>query len=170
MHDNEDDDDDLGLGAIDDGPDVRESAIYQKAIEIQTLAIAIVEAAPDELNNNSSTRAKFEERMLMETKDEMMGHAYLIPGKIAGAYGLNMYDLQMENAALVRRACRELVVCLRGLEIAGHLEEDHFNLLRTAVNEFQPLFAEWVATFQNSFYLWDDWGLFNPPGALPDTD
>jgi hypothetical protein len=38
------------------------------------------------------------------------------------------------------------------------------------VDEFRPLFAEWVATFQDSFYLWDDWGLFNPPGAIPDAE
>ncbi len=144
--------------------------MFKKAEDIRMLAIAFVEAAPDELKDKSSSRAEFEERMLTDTKDEMLDHAYLIPGKIAGAYGLTMYDLQMENAALVRRACRELVVCLRGLEISGHLEEDHFNLLRTAVKEFQPLFAEWVATFQSSFYLWDDWGLFNPPGAIPDGD
>lgn len=169
MFDDDDDDDDLDFGAMDDRPDVSETAIYQKAQEIQTLAIAIVEAAPDEIKSGGE-REEFENRMLEGSKDEMLGHAYTITGKLAGAYDLNMYDLQMENAALVRRSCRELVTCLRGLEIAGHLEEDHFNLLRQAVKEFQPLFAEWVATFQDSFYLWDDWGLFNPPGAIPDPD
>lgn len=168
MHD-DDDDDELDFGAMDDGPDVSDSAIYQKALEIQTLAIAIVEAAPDEIKSGSG-REEFENSMLEGTKDEMMGHAYTITGKLAGAYRLNMYDLQMENAALVRRACRELVTCLRGLEIAGHLEEAHFNLLRQAVKEFQPLFAEWVATFKDSDYFWDDWGLFNPPGAIPDLE
>lgn len=165
----DDDDDDLDFGAMDDGPDVSETAIYQKAHEIQTLAIAIVEAAPDEINTGSE-RDRFENRMLEGTKDEMMGHAYTITAKLAGAYRLNMYDLQMENACLIRRSCRELVTCLRGLEIAGHLEEDHFNLLRQAVKEFQPLFVEWVATFKDSDHLWDDWGLFNPPGAVPDVD
>lgn len=165
----DDEDDDFGEGAMDEGPDVRDTPLFKKAMEIQALAIAIVEAAPDEINSGSS-REDFENSMLEHTKSDMMEYAYLITGKLAGAFGLNMYDLQMENAALVRRACRELVVSLRGLEIAGHLEEDHFNLLRQAVNEFRPLFAEWVATFQESDYLWDDWGLFNPPGAIPDTD
>lgn len=163
MHDDEDD-------GFDGHMAVMKTPLFKKAEEIRMLAIAIVEAAPDELKDNNSARAEVEDLMFRETKDEMLGHAYLIPGKIAGAYGLNMYDLQMENACLVRRACRELVVCLRGLELAGHLEEDHFNLLRQAVDEFRPLFAEWVATFQDSFYLWDDWGLFNPPGAVPDAD
>ncbi|MBK8581522.1 MAG: hypothetical protein IPL86_06655 [Flavobacteriales bacterium] len=169
MFDDDDDDDNLAFGAMDDGPDVSDSAIYQKAEEIQTLAIAIVEAAPDDVKSGSE-REQFELRMLEGTKDEMMQHAHTITAKLAGAWNLNMYDLQMENAALIRRSCRELVTCLRGLEIAGHLEEAHFDLLREAVKEFQPLFVQWVASFQDSFYLWDDWGLFNPPGAVPDTE
>lgn len=165
----DDDDDDLDDFSGGDEPDVEQSAIYQKALEIQTLAIAIVETAPEEISGDKKP-GRFGNRMLEGTKDDMLGYAYTITGKLAGAYGLDMYDLQMENASLIRRSCRELVVCLRGLEMAGHLEETHFNLLREAVKEFQPLFAEWVATFQDSFYLWDDWGLFNPPGAVPDVD
>lgn len=164
----DDDDDDLDFNGADE-PDVEQTAIFQKALEIQTLAIAIVETAPEEISEDNR-HGRLGTRMLEGTKDDMVGLAYTITGKLAGAYGLDMYDLQMENACLIRRACRELVVCLRGLEMAGHLEEKHFNLLREAVKEFQPLFAEWVATFKDSFYLWDDWGLFNPPGAVPGVD
>src|SRR5690606_11504101 len=150
-------------------PDLMDTPLFKKAQEIQTLAVAIVEAAPDEINSGSN-QEYFENSMLEQTKSQMMEHACLIPAKLAGAYGLNMFDLQMENAALIRRSCRELVTCLRGLEMAGHVEEGHFNLLRQAVKEFRPLFAEWVATFKDSDHLWDDWGLFNPPGAIPDVD
>lgn len=165
---NEDDDDlEFDDDAWDDHGEVYKSAIFQKAEEIRILATAIVESAPDEVKS-SSERDRFENSMLQGSKDDMLEYVHTITGKLAGAYRLNMYDLQMENAALIRRACRELVTCLRGLEIAGHLEEDHFNLLRQAVKEFQPLFAEWVATFKDSDYFWDDWGLFNPPGAIQD--
>ena len=166
-----DDDDDLEFDgdAWGDHDEVYKSAIFQKAEEIRILATAIVEAAPDEVKSGSG-REGSENSMLQGSKDDMLEYVHTITGKLAGAYNLNMYDLQMENAALVRRACRELITCLRGLEIAGHLEEDHFNLLRQAVKEFQPLFVEWVATFKDSFYLWDDWELFNPPGAVPDRD
>lgn len=148
----------------------RNTPLFQKAEEIRELAMAIVEAAPDELKNEDGEHAEFENSMLEGTKRDMLDFAYTIPVKLSGAQSMNMYDLQMEYACLVRRACRELVTCLRGLEIAGHLEEDHFNLLRKAVEEFRPLFAEWVATFKDSDYFWDDWGLFNPPGAVPDAD
>ena len=152
--------------------DHRNTPLFKKAEEIMELAMAIVEAAPDapKANTEDSEYAEFETELLEGTKQDMVNLARTIVVKLSGGFVVGLYDLQMEYACLVRRACRELVVCLRGLEIAGHLEEDHFNLLRQAVEEFRPLFAEWVATFQDSFYLWDDWGLFNPPGAVPDTD
>ncbi|MBK7384747.1 MAG: hypothetical protein IPI81_15665 [Flavobacteriales bacterium] len=108
--------------------------------------------------------------MLEGSKDDIMANAHLIRAKIAGAFAMNLYDLQMENACLIRRACREMVVALRGLEIAGHSEQAHFDLLRNAVEEFRPLFVEWVATFKDSDRMYDDWGLFNLPGDIPDVD
>lgn len=148
----------------------RASPLFKKAEEIRELALAIVDAAPDEVPGDAAEPAEFRNSMLEGAKRDMMEYAYTIPAKLSGAMGMDLYDLQMENACLVRRACRELVTNLRGLEIAGHLEEDHFNLLRKAVEEFRPLFADWVATFKDSDHLWDDWGLFNPPGAIPDRD
>ena len=152
--------------------DHRNTPLYKKAEEIVELTLAIVEAAPDAAKADAEDpeNAEYETELLEGTKQDMVNLARTIVVKLSGGFAVRLYDLQMEYACLVRRACRELVVCLRGLEIAGHLEEDHFNLLRTAVDEFQPLFAEWVGTFKDSSYLWDDWGLFNPPGAISDED
>ena len=144
----------------------RNTPLFKKAEEIRELALAIVESAPD---TSEDKERSFEDSMLEGSKNEIMSNAYMIGAKIAGAYGLDMYDLQMENACLIRRACREMVVALRGLEMAGHNEEAHFDLLRKAVEEFRPLFAEWVATFKDSERMWDDWGLFNLPGDVPDS-
>lgn len=155
---------------MSDHESYRKTPLFKKAEEIRKLATAIVESAPDEVKEKDSDRREFEEHMLEESKKDILGNAYLIGAKIAGAYAMNLYDLQMENACLIRRACREMVVALRGLEIAGHNEEAHFDLLREAVEEFRPLFAEWVATFKQSDRMWDDWGLFNLPGDVPDTD
>ena len=162
-----DDDDDF-----EERHNLRNTPLYKKAEEIMELAMAIVEAAPDaaKADPEDPENVEYETELLEGTKRDMIDLARTIVVKLSGAQSMNMYDLQMEYACLVRRACRELVTCLRGLEIAGHLEEDHFNLLRKAVEEFRPLFAEWVATFKDSDYFWDDWGLFNPPGAIPDVD
>ncbi|MFZ1666539.1 MAG: hypothetical protein WBO28_06800 [Flavobacteriales bacterium] len=155
---------------IEDRMAFRKSPLFKKGQEIMQLALAIVDAAPDEIRGKDDEESEFETSMLVDTKRDMVGYAYTIPGKLSGAMSVNAYDLQMENACLIRRACRELVVSLRALEIAGHLEEDHFNLLRQAVEEFRPLFADWLDTFKDSDYLWDDWRLFNPPGAFPDLE
>lgn len=147
--------------------DYRKTALFKKAEEIRELAMAIVESAPDA---KEDVEDRFEASMLEGSKDDIMANAYLIGAKIAGAYAMDLYDLQMENACLIRRACREMVVALRGLEIAGHSEQAHFDLLREAVDEFRPLFVEWVESFKGSDRMWDEWGLFNLPGDVPDTD
>jgi hypothetical protein len=144
--------------------------LFKKAEEILELANAIVGAAPDGITEADAAEAEFKNRMLADAKQDMLRHALMIPGKISGAVHMDLYDLQMESACFIRHSCRELVLSLRAMEAVGHVEEEHFNLLRKAVEEFRPLFAEWVATFQDSSYLWDDWGLFNPPGAMPDND
>lgn len=153
-----------------DSDDYENTPLFKKAEEIRELATAIVEGAPDDAVASDPERQRFAEHMLEHSKDDIMANAYLIGAKIAGAYGLDLYDLQMENACLIRRACREMVVALRGLEMGGHKEEAHFDLLRNAVKEFRPLFVEWVATFKESDRMWDDWGLFNLPGDVPDSD
>ncbi len=145
----------------------RKTPLFKKAEEIRELADAIVESAPDIEEGEGS---RFEVSMMESSKNEIMSNALTIGVKIAGAYGMDLYDLQMENACLIRRACREMVVALRGLEMAGHSEQAHFDLLRKAVEEFRPLFADWVATFKESDRIWDEWGLFNLPGDVPDRD
>ena len=76
----------------------------------------------------------------------------------------------MENAALIRKAARELITGLRGLEMYGYNEPDYFDLLRREMEEFRLLFIEWVAAFDKRKYIPDNWGLFNPPGVGPDDE
>ena len=155
---------------MEDHTAYHKTPLYKKAEEIRTLATAIVESAPERAKSTSTAEAieGLYEHLFEQSKAEIMEYAYSIGAKIAGAYGLNLYDIQMENACLIRRACREMIVALRGLEIAGYNESSYFNLLRTAVEEFRPLFAEWVATFKGSEHIHDDWGLFNLPGPNGD--
>ncbi|MBL0126544.1 MAG: hypothetical protein IPP83_03600 [Flavobacteriales bacterium] len=155
---------------MDDTDSYRKTPLFKQAEEIRKLATAIVESAPDEIKGGDPKRRDFDDHMLEQSKDDIMANAYLIGAKIAGTSSMNLYDLQMEYACLIRRACREMVVALRGLEIAGHSEQAHFDLLRNAVEEFRPLFVEWVATFKDSDRMYDDWGLFNLPGDIPDVD
>lgn len=101
--------------------------------------------------------------------------AYQIPAKIAGAEGGELYDIRMENAAIIRKAARELVTQTHALEMFGFEEEEYFQLLRQEVEALRVLFVEWVESFDPWNYIIDRWGLFNPPGKTahdkdPDDD
>ena len=96
----------------------------------------------------------------------MMKNALLIPVKIAGAEGEDtIYDHKMENATVIRKAARELIIDSKGLQIAGFKDVDYLELLQREVEAFRPIFAEWIKTFNSSHYIIDRWGLFNPPGV-----
>lgn len=71
----------------------------------------------------------------------------------------------MENAAIIRKSAREIVLDLRGIQMYGFKETEYLDLLRKEVEKFRILFAEWVQTFDPWDYNIDRWGLFNPPGV-----
>lgn len=96
-------------------------------------------------------------------------NATIIPAKIAGAEAVEIYDLKMENATIIRKAARELSTFCTGLAMCGYKNTDYLQLLQDEIEEFRVLFAEWVKTFDQWNYLIDRWGLFNPPGIYYDT-
>ena len=138
--------------------EVEELPIFKKAEEIEKLVRHLMEVVPDD------------NPMLKHQKEFLLGDALTIPSKIAGAEGGDLYDIRMENAALIRKAARELITGLRGLEMYGYNEPDYFDLIRREMEEFRLLFIEWVAGFDKRKYIPDSWGLFNPPGVGPDDD
>ena len=90
----------------------------------------------------------------------------IIPAKIAGASSEDMlFDIRMENAAIIRKAARELITDVRNIQIHGFKDVEYLDLLREEVESFRILFAEWVKTFDCWNYIIDRWGLFNPPGV-----
>lgn len=131
----------------------RDMPIYKKAMEIAELVRHIVDLAPEG------------HEMLKEQVGWMIGDAHTIPVKIAGAEGADLYDIRMENAAIIRKAAREVITGLRGLEMFGFHEKEYFDLLRREMEEFRLLFVDWVAGFDQENYIIDRWGLFNPPGV-----
>lgn len=82
----------------------------------------------------------------------------------------------MENAAIIRKAARELYVQAGSLRFEeGITDRDYIDLLRITIDEFRLLFIDWVASFDQWNYIKDSWGLFNPPGVSahdkdPDED
>ena len=129
--------------------------IYQKAEQIFRLTEGLVQIIPVENEFLQETTVRY-----------MLENAMLIPVKIAGAEGGDLYDLRMENATIIRKAARELYVQAGSLRYEeGITDKDYIELLRNTIEEFRLLFIDWVANFDMWNYIKDSWGLFNPPGV-----
>lgn len=139
--------------------------LYQKAEQIFKITQGLVEIVPAENQFLQETTVRF-----------MLEDAMIIPAKIAGAQGVELYDLKMENATIIRKAARDLYIHAGSLRFEEDVQDkDYINLLRDEIDEFRLLFIDWVASFDVWNYIKDDWGLFNPPGVSahdkdPDDD
>lgn len=135
--------------------ELQQMPLYQKAEQILKITMGLVEIVPKENEFLQETTVRF-----------MMENAFHIPAKIAGAAGVGLYDLKMENAALIRKAARELYVQAGSLRFEECIKDkDYIELLRNTINEFRLLFIDWVTGFDVWDYIKDSWGLFNPPGV-----
>jgi hypothetical protein len=129
--------------------------IYRKGKEIFDLIKRITDLIPE---NNE---------YLMDIKGCMLSDAALLTVKIAGAEAAGLYDLKMENAAIIRKAARDLMVQQHSLESFGFEYVEYYQMVRDMIDEYRLLFIDWVASFDKWDYIIDRWGLFNPPGVGP---
>jgi hypothetical protein len=133
--------------------------IYQKA----ELLFQLVESLAASLPENNE--------LLQSMKDIMRADAMLLPAKIAGAEAGNIYSIRMQNAAIIRFHAMSLYTHVGGLSLYDESINKAFtNHIRTEIENFRLLFIDWVNSFDRSNYIWDDWELFNPNGAIPPTD
>jgi len=147
----------------EDRKDFRELSVYQKAIEIVYLVDKISFVLDEEIQNYPECT---ELELAKLHLDYIVSNAHIIPVKIAGASGVDLYDLRMENATIIRRAAREILVDCTGLKLTEmKLSVDYLQLLRDEIELFRIEFAEWVKTFNELDYIIDRWGLFNPSGV-----
>lgn len=103
-------------------------------------------------------------------KMQLLEDAMILPVKISGAEAVKLYDTKMENATLVRKAAKNLQVSYHGLEMFGFDEVNYYKIVREKIEELRLLFIDWVAGFNQTHFITDDWGLFNPPGISPDYE
>jgi hypothetical protein len=135
--------------------ELQQMPLFQKAEQILKITMGLVEIVPKENEFLQETTVRF-----------MMENAFLIPAKITGAVGAELYDLKMENATIIRKAARELFIEAGSLRFEdGITDKDYIELLRNTIDEFRLLFVDWVAGFDVWNYIKDSWGLFNPPGV-----
>lgn len=144
----------IKLKTMSNRDELRQLPLYQKAEQIYKITQGLAEVVPTENEFLQETTVRF-----------MIENSMIIPAKIAGAHGVELYDLKMENATIIRKAARELSVYAGSLRFEEEIiDKDYIHLLRKEINEFRLLFIDWVAGFDEWNYIKDDWGLFNPPG------
>lgn len=127
--------------------------LYQKGVSILEIVDRIVELVPEE-NEYLSSVAGY-----------MYEDAMQLAPKIASAVSADLYDIQMENATIIRKCARQIYVSCNGFVVEGFKDVEYLDVLRAEIEEFRVLFAEWVKTFDQWNYIIDRWGLFNPPGV-----
>jgi len=86
-------------------------------------------------------------------------NAYIIAPKIMSASGDTLYQIKMENAALIRFNCRQMWEQVAMEVIDGHADPAHKKVIEDELDTFKAIFREWVATFQRDD-MQDEWGLF----------
>jgi len=142
--------------------DIKKLPVYIKAIEISQLVRRIVEVVE---KTDIKVKREVEREMIKHNLEYLTQNCLIIPAKIAGAEAVEIYDLKMENAAIIRKAAKELITDARGLQMHGYKDTEFLDLLREEIEAFRILFAKWVKTFDIQNYIIDRWGLFNPPGV-----
>lgn len=126
-------------------------ALYLKWREVFGLIFAYAENLVDE-SEETETHGQSTQRLIYE-------NAMIIAPKIRSATMVNMYVLQMENAAIIRTNARQLMEQVGSAVLMGFAEESYKKVIEEAMNEFRQLFKEWIATFQKDEFE-DEWGLF----------
>jgi hypothetical protein len=129
--------------------------IYLKGKEILNVVFKITDLIPDN------------DEYLNEVKACMLNDAALLTVKVAGAEAAGLYDLKMENAAIIRKAAHDLMVQQHSLDMFGFEYVEYYQIVRDLIEEYRLLFIDWVAGFDKWDYIIDRWGLFNPPGIGP---
>jgi hypothetical protein len=129
--------------------------VYLKGKEIFDMVSKIADLIPEN------------DEYLKEVKACMLSDAAQLTVKVAGAEAAGLYDLKMENAAIIRKAARDLMVQQHSLDMFGFEYVEYYKIIRELIEEYRLLFIDWVAGFDKWDYIIDRWGLFNPPGIGP---
>lgn len=98
------------------------------------------------------------------TRRSIFENAFLIPVKIRSAAGDTLYQIKMENAAIIRYNGRKLLEQIGFAAYSGNADVAYKEIIEAAMDKFKALFYRWVRTFEKDGFS-DDWGLF----GLPDT-
>lgn len=93
------------------------------------------------------------------TKSLIYQNALIVAPKIMGAVSVESYTLKMENAALIRSNCRQMMEQINFAVLMGWADETYKQVIEDSLDQLKGYFKIWVATFERDEYP-DDWGMF----------
>ena len=134
---------------------VMKMPLFLKGEEILEVVRQLIDLIPEE------------DELLNSLKGILLEDVFMLTSKILSAEAVEIYDLKMENATLIRKAAHDLMVHNHTLKDFGFEHTGYFQIVRNLLEEYRLLFIDWVATFDINNYIIDRWGLFNPPGVSP---
>lgn len=134
---------------------VMKMPLFLKGEEILEVVRQLIDLIPEE------------DELLNSLKGILLEDAFMLTAKILSAEAVEIYDLKMENATLIRKAARDLMVQNHTLKDFGFEHTEYFQIVRNLLEEYRLLFIDWVASFDINNYIVDRWGLFNPQGVSP---
>jgi hypothetical protein len=121
--------------------------LYNQWREVFGLVIAFAET----LNSSKEGEEDMTRRLIYE-------NVMIVAPKILSAVD-TLYVLQMENAAIIRTNCRQLMEQVSFAAMSGIADDRHRDVIEEEMESFRVLFKDWVATFSPDEYE-DEWGLF----------
>ncbi len=101
--------------------------IYLKGKEIFDMVSKITALIPEN------------DEYLNDVKSCMLCDAALLTVKVAGAEAAGLYDLKMENAAIIRKAARDLMVQQHSLDMFGFEYVGYYQMVRDLIEEYRLL-------------------------------
>ncbi|RYZ61559.1 MAG: hypothetical protein EOO14_04700 [Chitinophagaceae bacterium] len=122
-------------------------ALYGQWRQVFGLVMAFAENLPEE------------EDEVLSTKSMIYQNAYVVAPKIFSASGDTLYMIKMENAALIRFNCRQMMEQIGFAVLMDKADERHKEVIDEALETFKQYFRQWVATFKKDSFE-DEWGLF----------
>jgi hypothetical protein len=133
----------------------------RKEEEHRVANLPIVKKAKDLfMTVNAFIETFTDEEDKLDLKSGLFNNVAIINAKISGAKAGDLYSIRMENVVLIKVNAVEIKTTACTLEVMEIGDADYIEVIRNEVDEFRKVFMEWVATFDRSNNMGDEWGIW----------
>jgi GH43 family beta-xylosidase len=145
----------------DDDFDDKEYERERKEEEQRVANLPIVKKAKDLfVTINAFVETFSDDEDTLDLKSSLFNNVAIINAKISGAEAGDLYSIRMENAVLIKVHAVDIKTTAYTIEIMGIGDTDYIDIIRNEVDEFRKIFVEWVATFDRTNNMGDEWGIW----------